>query len=368
MTGSASAVFSEEEAGSSKEEKSKSPKSESEEDSVTDSSSVPRAGSSNSEKSNWLGKDPIRKVFQNREELKKEIERWTSSKSPVHYFVKEVVVGLQNFSLPEGMVLIDTPGLDDVVEFRSDITRGYINRANAVLACVKSDSLTGGELSTLQRIFTNTQGHPEKVYIIATQLDTLNHPEKDWAKQVIEWTKYLKGKNCYNNTNLASRNIVPTAAFFYSILEAYRNNQIEKESEAEDDLYYAAKKFGVRRDIDEHFDELVEKTGIRMMHSKLQTEIVPKFREILLSDIKGKYESCLEGIREFAEKQKSEQEDLIQKSSLDLDGIKREREKQESMLAEVQDDKRQLDDFVRELRQETQRRIDEVANQIKNAR
>ncbi|MBR1421532.1 MAG: dynamin family protein [Selenomonadaceae bacterium] len=321
-----------------------------------------------SEKSNWIGKAPIRHDhFGSRQELKTEIERWTSSKSPVHYFVKEVIVGLKNFQLPEGMILVDTPGLDDVVEFRSNITRDYINRANAVLACVKSDSLTGGELQTLQSIFTNTFGHPEKVYVIATQLDTLNHPEKDWAKQVVEWTKYLKSKNCYGDPNLAQRNIIPTAAFVYSLLEKYRNNEIEEESETEEDLYWAARKFGVRRDIDEHFDELIEKTGIRAVHVKLQNDIVPKYREIVLQDIRGKYEQCLSGIRELAQNQKSEQEELIRKSELDLDQIRKERENQERLLANVQADKRDLELFIRDLRQETERRINDVVNQIKNA-
>ena len=60
--------------------------------------------------------------------------------------------------------MIDTPSLNDVVEFRSNITRDYIDRANAVFMCVKSDSLTGEELQTLHRVFTNTKGKIDKVY------------------------------------------------------------------------------------------------------------------------------------------------------------------------------------------------------------
>jgi predicted GTPase len=109
-----------------------------------------------------------------------EIQKWTSSKSVSHYFVKEVEVGLKEFELPEGVVLVDTPGLDDVVEYRSNITRDYIDRANAVLVCVKSDALTGQEMATIYSVFSNTRYNLEKVYIIATQIDTLNRPRENW--------------------------------------------------------------------------------------------------------------------------------------------------------------------------------------------
>ena len=110
------------------------------------------------EKDSWLGQESKKQICSNREELKTEIARWTSSKSPTHYFVKEVVVGLKDFDLPDGVVMVDTPGLDDVVEYRSNITRDYISRANAVLVCVRSDALTGGELQTILRVFQNARG------------------------------------------------------------------------------------------------------------------------------------------------------------------------------------------------------------------
>lgn len=91
---------------------------------------------------------------------------------------------MKDFDLPEGVVLVDTPGLDDVVEYRSDITRKYIDRANAVLVCVRSEALTGQELQTILRVFTNARNNVGKVYIIATKIDTLNNPQSDWENKV----------------------------------------------------------------------------------------------------------------------------------------------------------------------------------------
>lgn len=78
------------------------------------------------EKNKWLNHAEEFKICPDLAELKIEIEKWTSSTSPSHYFVKEVVVGLKDFDLPEGVVLIDTPGLNDVVEFRSKTSREII--------------------------------------------------------------------------------------------------------------------------------------------------------------------------------------------------------------------------------------------------
>lgn len=140
-------------------------------------------------KNMWLNHDVIKQIVSS-ENIEKEIERWTSSKHVEHYFVKEVEIGLSDFKMPEQIVFVDTPGLDDAVKYRSDVTRAYIDRANAVFACVRSDALTGGELNTLYRIFSNTNNNPEKVFVLGTQWDNLNNPrKKDWKLQKAEWVK-----------------------------------------------------------------------------------------------------------------------------------------------------------------------------------
>lgn len=113
--------------------------------------------------------------------------------------------------------------MDDVVEFRSNITRDYIDRANAVLVCVKSDALTGSEMATIYSVFSNTRYNPEKVYVIATQIDTLNRPRENWIEQQEEWLKYLKGKGAYASIELAKRNRVPVSAYLFTLLKEYNN-------------------------------------------------------------------------------------------------------------------------------------------------
>ena len=156
------------------------------------------------EKEKWV--DHPEQVFQcgSKEEVVKEIARWTSSKSAGHYFVKEVEVGLKEVPLTDGVILVDTPGLDDVVQYRSNITRDYIDRANAVMVCVKADALTGQEMATIHSVFANTRYNPEKVYIVATQIDTLNRPIQNWQEQREEWLKSLKNTGAFGSLESVS--------------------------------------------------------------------------------------------------------------------------------------------------------------------
>ena len=316
------------------------------------------------EKSKWLNHEGFTKSFEGKAELKAEIERWTSSKSPVHYFVKEVSVGLKDFDMPEGVVFIDTPGLNDVVEFRSNITRQYINRANAVFMCVKSDSLTGDELKTLYRVFTNTHGKVNKVYVIGTQLDTLNEPKEDWALQSKEWTKYLEEPSCYGDKKLVETNLIPVSGFLYSLLEDYRAGRLDDDKNF--DLESALLKLRIRRNqLDERFDELEDFTNIKFLYKKIQSEVVDKYKSELLDDIRRAYENCQFGLKKVLGDKKVEQEKVIRDSQLNIDEIRGKLEKQQAELEQVQKDKSDLETFVKQLKAETSKRVEEVITAIK---
>lgn len=320
------------------------------------------------EKSNWLNQPTKRLAFNDRAALKEEIERRTSSKSPQHYFVKEVVVGLKDFDLPDGVVLIDTPGLNDVVTFRSDITRGYIDRANAVLMCVKSDSLTGEELQTLYRVFTNTKGKIDKVYVIATQIDTLNNPKSDWEKQQVEWTKYLKSENCYRSVNLVNSNLVPVSAYLFTLLEKYRSNELT-EDETYFDLQPILLKFRIReRELNSKFNELEEFTNIRPLFHKLQTEVVAKHKEDLIDDIIKTYDSCAADIKKIVAQKKAAQQQIINDSQKNIDQLRREREQKLAELEEVRQERQALNAFVEGLKKATSDRVDQLISSIRNAK
>lgn len=305
------------------------------------------------EKSEWLDHETITKTVGN-DALEAEIERWTSSKHVEHYFVKEVEIGLSDFAMPEQIVFVDTPGLDDAVKYRSDVTRAYIDRANAVFACVRSDALTGGELNILYRIFSNSSDNPDKIFILGTQWDSLNNPEEDWKKQKAEWAKYLSGSSCYGNIQTAQRNIVYVAAYLKNLCRDY--TKLGKDERKA--LMSIALKFDVMpMDIEEHLEELMEKSNVSEVHRRIEQDIVPKYKEFLMKDIVSNYQAISAEIRQFFEETRDSQNEVLQTSMKSADEIRQSYEKSRKELDDVQAYREQLEVAMNQLRENTNERV-----------
>lgn len=319
------------------------------------------------EKANWLGKEPQKFACEDKDELKKEIGKWTSSKSSTHYFVKEVEVGLKEFELPDGVVLVDTPGLDDVVEFRSNITREYIDRANAVLVCVKSDTLTGPEMATIYSVFSNTCQHPEKVYTIATQMDTLNRPDKDWEKQRAEWIKYLKGQGAYGNRKLAEEKIIPVSARLYTLLKKYEQQIIDKEDDDYWELKGTLPKLRIEMsELDENYERVENFTNIPLFQKRLKSEIIANYKDMLVQDIADQYAMLCDDIKETMGRLKGEQEQIIKTSRGGMEEIRKKQQEYEAKYQEARKDRASLDGLLKTLRDYTKQRADELEKEIRD--
>lgn len=127
---------------------------------------------------NSLGADSIKDQFLNKQdiiikptsvsEMKEIIDRYTSARFPEHYFAKEVEIGLANCFLSPNVVMVDTPGLDDPVSYRTDITRQYLRNANVILICKKSSSaeIRSDELVQLTGLFSELRYYKDRIYIV----------------------------------------------------------------------------------------------------------------------------------------------------------------------------------------------------------
>lgn len=165
-------------------------------------------------KNDYIGASDKIEEVSNIEELKKKVKEYTSKNSKIHYFVKELKVYLNNENMHKNVTIVDTPGLDDVVDYRSKITRDYIKRANAVIVCVDSSSLRNDEYVTITKVFENIGDDFYKVMILGTQIDNKNNPKEAWEKQIEEWKKYLRDN--YKNEDLLKNNIIGVSSYVYS--------------------------------------------------------------------------------------------------------------------------------------------------------
>lgn len=317
------------------------------------------------EKDKWLGGNERKEICNSEEELADKISSWTSSRSVAHYFVKEVEVGVKDFDLPEGIVLVDTPGLDDVVAYRSDITRRYIDRANAVLVCVKSDALTGPEWKTISGVFVNAN-RPEKVYIIATQIDTLNRPKKDWEAQREEWLKYLRGVNGYADRKLAERNLIQVSAYLYLLLGEY--NTLDKDGDKYYDLSSILIK--LRTNIENisdstQYKNMIDFTNIKKLKGEIHEKFSGNYKRALIEDIEDSYLSCKDSIRETLERIKKRQEEIVQTSQCSLEEIQNKKRVYEQKCEQAERDRKELEALLTQLRNVTNERAQQLTKAIR---
>ena len=264
---------------------------------------------SESVKESLLGKEEQEKKFLNIAELKKEVEKWTSSQSKEHYFVKEIEIGVNTLNLPPQVCLVDTPGLNDIVDYRSEITRNYIDSANAVLVCVNAKTLRNEEALTLARVFSKARYKKDKIYVLGTQIDTFNSSE-DWEKQKKSWIKSLKEKEYFENEILAKKNILGISSSSYSIakkkLDIVNISNLTKEDKKSlpfDELFEIKMENDYNEKINkirELQEKLIKDSNIEKVKD-IRNQLLNNFNKTMLEDFIGKYRLIKEEMNNFKE-------------------------------------------------------------------
>lgn len=324
-------------------------------------------------KNKWLDHEPISKSFKDFDEFTAEITKWTSSRAPEHYFVDEVEIGLASLDMPPEVVFVDTPGLDDPVEYRSQITQSYIRRADAVIVCVSVPALSGSALKTISDVFAYSRNTPQKVYISATKCDTLNQPLSEWEYVYEKWIEHLEKSQYYNSPELARRNIIPTAAGFYNVLKKLDDPFLRRKIEGDDTFYMAFSmlikyKCCTMKEFDapETHKKLYNYTGINTIKERLKSEIIDKRKQILAREIHSKYLICADEIRKALGREIEGNLDTISNLKKSREELLKQSELKRSELANFEHEKERMQDDLNELLKKTYYSMNELIKKIKN--
>ena len=256
-------------------------------------------------KNDYIGASDKIEEVSNIEELKNKVKEYTSKNSKIHYFVKELKVYLNNDNMHKNVTIVDTPGLDDVVDYRSKITRDYIKRANAVIVCVDSSSLRNDEYVTITKVFENIGDDFYKVMILGTQIDNKNNPKEAWEKQIEEWKKYLRDN--YKNEDLLKNNIIGVSSYVYSKVIELENGK-ECDEDGKIAIYKLAKSYGIGlKDwqdsnlIIKNSENIKDLTNIKKVNSIMHRDIISKGEEEVKKDLERGYLSMITNISNKAE-------------------------------------------------------------------
>lgn len=309
------------------------------------------------------------------EEIEQNLAFWSSSKSAVHYFVKEIEVGIS--TLPrffhKQVVFVDTPGLSDPVEYRSQISRDYIRKANAVIVCIDAQKIQRPEIETLSSVFAFSEHKKDKVFVVATHWDKLNKPVEDWEKQKAHLVFQLTGKGFYDTEEIAENNIMHAAAYVYNFCVKY-NTLIQKSNYADImkdhcadmlSLLFLWGVLGNKVSMSEELtpsciDELKRVSNIEWINQVIVNELMNQFTSLLMKDIEVLYHDIEHHVNRVAEeRQKTIKEritlsrDEVKKVETKIESIKKSREK----ILQYQ---KQLDGMLSSMEKATQKHLNAI--------
>lgn len=332
--------------------------------------------------------------FKNLEEQKECIDKFTSARHPEHFFAKEVEVGLSDFFAPSNVVIVDTPGLDDPVPYRTNITRRYLHKANVVLLCIRSNrpEITATELDQLSYIFQELRYYKDRIITFGTQIDELDNMLSFWEKQTLpEYLKYLSRSTLYGSKETAERQIFPVTAFYYFYIKrAIDNPQIflgktDSEKKAKKKImeivrrYYDCPEWSELVDeygedearvlykspkqiFEEHKEELLDMTQVPKVRKMLLDGPIKNANEIILSDIESLYKLLINEVRNVSTDIASHRNKTIEMSEssdvLERISTLEKRIKEEKVLQREQADK--LSGLLSDLEKHSQNALNKI--------
>ena len=312
----------------------------------------------------WVGHEPVYKEIAN-SDIEKELAIWSSSKRAEHYFVKEIEVGISTLpeDFPKQVVFVDTPGLSDPVAYRSEITKQYIRKANAVFVCVDAQKVQKDEIATISSVFSFSSHNKNKVHIIATHWDKLNMPEEDWIEQKKWLKKRLVGKGFFDSSEMAEKNIIHSAAHIFNLCRDFE----EIDSKDKRTLMQFAIVMGMDiANLKYCIPDMKAKTNIENIRRIVNDKHASNYQMLLCQDIEKKYLDIMYTLKRIAKDEQKEIKGIIEMTTADIEKMKAKVEEQKKNYEEIVACRQQLTAILKTVEKNTQKRLDVILPRLKS--
>lgn len=295
------------------------------------------------------------------EELSNLMMEWSSSEAPKHFFVKEIEVGYQSNTMPHDVFLVDTPGLSDPVQYRSNITRKYIKNADWILACITGENLScQPEFNFLSKVIANKGNDVSKIFVVATKKDMLTNEAGE--KKVKEFL--IRLGELYDNESMAvSRFSFIAAEMHLMTLQVLNGIDLEKEDkkkfkkallEIDEDLEFS--------DVNTKSDEILKYAGVNELFHKIDKFVLQNKRKYIIDVITNDYISCMKVINDNASIYLDDMKQFLKQ-------LTENREYEKDQIEELEQGNADLEELlvkVKEVRNKLEREIKANSDLYKN--
>lgn len=114
-----------------------------------------------------------------------ELKNYTTAKEEISKHVKMVELGVDSSMLKDGICIVDTPGLDDTVVLREELTKKFMHESDFVIHLMNAaQSVTKKDIDFIKNFLTH--GKTSSFIIVLTHIDLI---EKNELNDVINYTK-----------------------------------------------------------------------------------------------------------------------------------------------------------------------------------
>jgi predicted GTPase len=228
----------------------------------------------------YVGKPPVYIQCSGPAQLRAGLIKYTAANKPLHYFVKEVEVGVCSDAYPTDVRFVDTPDLDDAIRIRAEQARQQLQKADAVLGCVRLE--TSGEAAEANFIhrLLSMAGDPQRVFVLLTKTDQFN--KKRCAEKTDHFLNTIFDKMLNSTGSTGERvhpgkNVFGITAQMYLASLAFDRGTLEarEDGEAYLDFMNWARKEGAEDEnaVFQQIGRLKQCSGIPRLKQSLQSRI-----------------------------------------------------------------------------------------------
>lgn len=167
--------------------------------------------------------------------------------------IQQIIIEYPLDICEEGIVLIDTPGVNSINDTHDKVTYNVIPNAKAIIMLVKIDSAGGkDDVEFLKRILPGRDPEEFDIIFVINKCDTVNQEDLDDAieslKKALATVKDTKG-----NPLLKDYKICPVSSYYELQFKLFKNGRISF-----DDLLDDEKLFKARLSTEENVDNLTD--------------------------------------------------------------------------------------------------------------